>query len=437
MSVCAREKKIVSSFTVSAEGAVMEASPFCSLPKEINHEILCRLDVKSLATLKLVSKYWNCFLSDPSFLRFFSQRRPCITGFFYRSSAMYDEKIRYASIDDKEEPVSDPSSPLGFLDYPAVLHNSCNGLLHWFSAWNIQFISNPLTHKSVFLPWPFAWDEFFACGIAFDPTQSDHFHVVVITIQSGFPPLKLSSRAFSSETFRWSENATSLAIRGQIGTPFRREAGIFLNGSIHWELKSTAILVYDVKEKAGRIVESPLTNSPLMEVFGGVRGFSEPACLGEFFGELHYSRVLGTALRVWVKTQILSSNSGIWVQRLLIDLSPVILRDPNIRIGESEALAFLPDCRGVLLGATGKIYAYRFDEGEVRDVCIVERNGGDCVLPRMFFPFVHSLGLFNRSPMGNTEISGSERSNWGRIRLCWNLRRLLGRSRHRIHNMEP
>ncbi|KAK9287560.1 hypothetical protein L1049_015981 [Liquidambar formosana] len=361
-------------------------SSFNSLHEDLYTEILIRLDAKSLARFKLVSKDWYLFLSNDYFTRHYSESRPSITGFFYETSTQYKEKLRYVSIDTKEDFVIDPPSCLGFLDGPARLVNSCNGLLHWVSSWDQQFISNPLTNKSVALPWPIPRHQFFACGIAFDPLVSDHFVVVVLLLQSR---INLKSRIFSSETMEWGEMKEIVVIPHR-PKPKCCKRGVFLNGFLHWEMTDNAILVYDVKGQSGWMMKSPM-NDELVEKLG----FSEPGCLGGFGGKLHYCRVIGTLLCVWVATQYSSSNSTIWVEQHSVNLYNVMCENSSIIPHGSQALAFLCHGEEILLCVKGKIIGYRFDDNAVREVCKVQRSDGSHVEPSMFFPFVHTLALFN------------------------------------------
>lgn len=357
-----------------------------SLHKDVYMEILARLDPRSLSRFKLVSKYWYHFISHPSFSKFYFKSRPSITGFFYQTSKQYPEKLKFVPISPHQENITDPPSCLGFLDSPAILHNSCNGLLHWSISPDQHFISNPLTNKSVTLIWPFGSCEVFACGIAFDPSISDHFKVIVLMVRQN-----LKSRVFSSEEMDWGMEIESL-VPGNHEPPYCRIKGVFLNGFLYWELRNNELIAYHVNDHIVSLVKLPVMDNLVEKL-----GFIEPGCLGESGGKLHYCRVLGTLLCVWEANQEALVNSSTWVHKHLVNLCGVMYKSPSIKPHGSQALAFLDDCQGILLGMKKKIVMYKFPDRAIQEVCEARRNGEirAYVQPSMFFPFVESLALFN------------------------------------------
>ncbi|XP_057493485.1 uncharacterized protein LOC130778989 isoform X2 [Actinidia eriantha] len=115
---------------------------------------------------------------------------------------------------------------------------------------------------------------------------------------------------------------------------------------------------------------------PLMSELNRKLEFKDPGCLGESSGKLHYFRVMGTVLCVWVANQKSSIRSVDWVHQHLMNLSNVMCEGPRIiRPCGSQAIAFLDGCDGALVGLEGKVIAYLLNGGRVREVCKVRRNG--------------------------------------------------------------
>ncbi|XP_010271380.1 PREDICTED: uncharacterized protein LOC104607435 [Nelumbo nucifera] len=400
------------------EGEEQVPSGVPSLNSDVYSEILYRLNVKSISRFKSVSKEWNAIISSPSFALNYSKRKPSITGFFYSSSRAYKEKLRYVSIDHREDDVSDPSSCLGFLDNPAILRNSCNGLLHWSCSRDLHYISNPLTRKSVPVPWT-AVDVsvFFSSGIAFDPSVSLHFELVVLMLQfqSG-EGHHLHVKTFRSETGQWGETKKILTIDPQVRVrlfPISPYQGVYLNGCLHWEMNDNALLVYNVNQESAYLMELPPLQSSsssypqprrrrpfrFMGLLGEQRSNSLTGCLGESGGCLHWCRLGQHLLQVWSLQNNEHSSSVDWIPKYTVYLDALLLENSQtsgaIIKGEILVLGFLHDCRGVLLSQGGKVLAYHFGSNLANGVTKIESNVWSVIQPYMFFPFVHSSAVAN------------------------------------------
>ncbi|KAK3012341.1 hypothetical protein RJ639_011642 [Escallonia herrerae] len=324
--------------------------------------ILPKLDAMSVARYELVSKEWYEFLSDPSFTDLFFSERPSITGFFYQTSRHYPEKIQYVAIDPHQEHVSYPTSCLGFLDNPAILHNSCNGLLHWSSSRYNHFISNPLTNKvvAVEIEYHNRPNMFFACGIAFDPNTSDNFEVIVLMGHPGLDVLR--SKSFASETLKWGMERKTLVPRNQ-AAPYCPYRGVFLNGSLYWELRSNVLLAYDVRDQSASLIKLPDDIDISDE---NNLGLDQPGCLGGSGGKLHYCRIImAMILYVWVEME---DNSANWVRRFSVNICDSMRRNPSMLLPcyLSEALSFVYGCEWVLVGVRGSVVALRLKDGAIK-----------------------------------------------------------------------
>lgn len=365
-----------------------------SLPKDLcSAEIFTRLDPESLYNCKRVSRSLYDLISNRSFTQLYSEKRPSITGFFFQSSDAYPEKLQYVSIYPNQEYVADPPSCLGFLDSPAILQNSCNGLLVWLVDNSQLIVSNPLTNKSIPLNWSFDSVKVFAHGVAFDPLVSDHFKVIVLVGESKGC---LKSKVFSSEGMNWGAGIETQVPFDQ-ALPYSSSKGVYLNGVLYWELRDNSLLAYDVSNDADCFVRLPQLKKKTKHL-----EFTEAGCLGLSRGNLCYSRLVGTVLRVWKTKQMPLARSGNWAIEHKVNLCGVMKMNSRMKFRGSQALAFLNDCHGILLSIKHGVIEFRFGDNAVQNMYKARRiasrrivDVADHVQPSMFFPFVQSLALFN------------------------------------------
>lgn len=365
-----------------------------SLPKDLcSAEIFTRLDPESLFTCKRVSKSWYDLITNRSFTQLYSEKRPKVTSFFFQSSDMYPEKLQYVSIYPHQEYITDPPSCLGFLDSPAILKNSCNGLLLWLVGNSELIVSNPLTSRFLPIIWTFDFVGIFVYGVAFDPLVSNHFKVVIFVEES---KECFKSKVFSSEGLSWSDgNETQVPINRAL--PYSGSRGVYLNGVMYWELRDHSLLAYDVSNEADCVIGLPPMKKKMK-----MAAFTEPGCLGVSKGKLCYCRLVDTVLHVWQTKQMPLARSGNWAIKHKINLCSVMKMYPEMKFRGSQALSFLNDCQGILLSIKHKVIEFRFGDNAVQNMYKARRNisrnnvdDADYVQPSMFFPFVQSLALFN------------------------------------------
>lgn len=376
------------------QAAMAHQTSIDSLPKDLCcTEILTRLDPESLYNCKLVSKSWYDMIKNRSFTQLYSEKRPKVTGFFFQSSDMYPEKLQYVSIYPNQEYITDPPSCLGFLDSPAILQNSCNGLLLWLVGNSQLIVSNPLASRCLPIMWNFDFLGIFAVGVVFDPLVSDHFKVVVFVEETkGCFKVKV----FSSEGLNWSDGSETQVVVNR-AKPYGCARGVYLNGVLYWELRDHSLLAYDVENEADCVVRLPAVKKKTR-----IGEFSEPGCLGVSKGKLCYCRVVGTVVQVWQTKQMPLSRSGNWAIKHRVNLCGVMRMYPEMKFRGSQALAFLNDCHGILLSIKHGVIEFRFGDDAVRNMYKARRyisrknvDADENVQPSMFFPFVQSLALFN------------------------------------------
>ncbi|XP_074346192.1 putative F-box protein At3g16210 [Apium graveolens] len=365
-----------------------------SLPKDLCcAEILTRLDPESLYNCKRVSKSWYDLIKNRSFTQLYSEKRPKVTAFFFQSSDMYPEKLQFVSIYPNQEYISDPPACLGFLDSPAILQNSCNGLLLWLVGNSRIIVSNPLASRCLPIIWTFDFLEIFAYGVAIDPLVSDHFKFVVFVEETkGCYKVKV----FSSEGLNWSDGSETRVVNNR-ALPYSCARGVYLNGILYWELRDHSLLAYDVGNEIDCVMRLPLVRKKTRSV-----EFREPGCLGVSKGKLWYCRVIGTVVNVWQTKQMPLARSGNWVVKHKINLCGVMRDYPEMKFRGSQALAFLNDCREILLSIKHGVIEFSFGDNAVRSMYKARRymsrknvDASEYVQPSMFFPFVQSLALFN------------------------------------------
>lgn len=270
--------------------AMAYQTSIASLSKDLCSEILSNSDPQSISICKSVSKSWNDIVSNTEFTKLYSEKRPSITEFFYQSSVSYPEKLQYVPVFPRQIYVTDPPSCLGFLDSPPILQNSCNGLLLRLVENAKLVISNPLTKKFIPLDYTFDFVNIILCGIAFVPSISDHFKVILLVVES----MCLKSRVFSSEEMNWSAGIETRVFFK--ATPYSRYQGLFLNGIIYWELMDHSLYAYNVGDNVCCLIGLP----EMKKITENSLALKQPGFLGESKGSLHYyCQVLDNVLNVW------------------------------------------------------------------------------------------------------------------------------------------
>ncbi|ESW09661.1 hypothetical protein PHAVU_009G145600 [Phaseolus vulgaris] len=236
-----------------------DAPPPEPFNEDLTIEILLKLPIKSVVRFKCLSKSWFSLISDPQFARihFDAAAAPTYKLFnLVNDSEAYSVDIESALCDDSAHAVSNipvPSRSDKYGDSLSVA-GSCRGFLLLQCLFTDFVVWNPSTgiKKQIYYS---NWSPHHLSGIGYDSLDDD-FVVVTVTLRAN----KTVVRYFCLKTQCWScvEYGVSYA---QHKLELRN--GEFLNGALHWIVKSAdnlgcVLIGFDVREK--RFLEIPLPN---------------------------------------------------------------------------------------------------------------------------------------------------------------------------------
>ncbi|XP_058206866.1 F-box protein At5g07610-like [Rhododendron vialii] len=229
-----KRRKVVSSCTSSEHSRAVE---LVASNEDLLTEIISFLPAKPLLKFKSVSKHWRSLISDVKFTSNHACRNPSsslISGlyFYHRPWVTFKSVSLHGHL-------SLPT--LAFLD-PVLkgsesrVEDSCNGLLLFSNGGKKEYIvCNPTTQKYIALPQhgdstTYTYSHNFGAYLAFDPSKSPYYKVVLLSYHCGYVERSRSYRIYiySSESASWKE----VHVKAPIVGPYGRR--VFWNGAIHW-----------------------------------------------------------------------------------------------------------------------------------------------------------------------------------------------------------
>ncbi|XP_058206873.1 F-box protein At5g07610-like isoform X1 [Rhododendron vialii] len=259
--VTSKRRKVDTSCTSSDHSRAVEV---VVSNEDLLTEILFLVPAKPLLKFKSVSKHWHSLISQPQFGSNHTCRNPTsllISGlYFYR---WINKERKSVSLHGHQG-----LPTLAFLDpvrkgTKSKVVDSCNGLLLFSNGDKLDyFVCNPTTQRYIALPQHGGstssgfWEQFGAC-LAFDPSKSPYYKVVLISYHFSFE--ERSSfyliYIYSSKTASWKEMRAIAPLGG--GSYQRR---VFWNGAIHW-MNSTYIHIrFDID--AENLTGTPMPKVP-------------------------------------------------------------------------------------------------------------------------------------------------------------------------------
>ncbi|THG19130.1 hypothetical protein TEA_028842 [Camellia sinensis var. sinensis] len=344
-----RRKAITTS--TSSETSVPASAKVIASNVDLLSEILLRLPPKSLIRFKSVSRNWLHLISDSHFASNHSRRNRnlSISGLFYHHSWPTNEQPNSVSL------VGQSSLPtLAFIESPATIRikSSCNGLLLCEIYRDVSqrkrvcyIVCNPTTQKFTPLldhggnPSP-------AC-LAFDPSQSPHYKVVLLHY---IPSPQFA--IYSSESKSWKRITVD-------ALPVTYLNGVFWNGAIHW-LTDNYLVRFDVGSDEQIQIPNPI--APKILSLAKTRYFGE--CDGHLL-------LIQMRLRSAMGFRILQmeSDSFCWIVKCRVNLRPLISVFPDIDDTSKDykfhVLCVVKEVNenefGLVLATAGKIICYNLN----------------------------------------------------------------------------
>lgn len=215
-------------------------------------------------------------------------------------------------------------------------------------------VCNVSTQKYRILPKPSeSSSSFYLAFLAFDPSKSPHYNVVLFSYASS-PPYKI--HVFSSQSGDWKQVFTQQTCKGP---------GVYWNGAIHWVGDENVRLRFDIN--AGEMIAIPNPIPPKLLTRDKIRYFG--VCGGSLFLiQTRSDKALG------FRILRLCNN---WLGSYQVNLRPIISAFPEIqRTFKFEVLSMLCDGNGekkedfsLVLAIPGRIIAYNLHWKTCDEIC--------------------------------------------------------------------
>ncbi|XP_028105961.1 F-box protein At5g07610-like [Camellia sinensis] len=299
-------------------------------------EILIRVSPKSLLRFKSVSKNWLNLISNSNFAfnHALRNRNSSISGLYFTSldSCSAKEQVKSVSLQGHQN-----LPTLAFLDhgagseFPIRIQSSCNGLLLCDCVqivWDCNrtvvdritmsyIICNPTTQKYKLLPQP--------CGcvsgsygcLAFDPSKSPHYKVLLVFNSTN------KFEIYSSESSSWKQIDFSKAESFS--------GGVYWNGAIHWLTEEENVHTrFDFDTE--KLIEIPIAPKPKILSLDKIR-YCEGCC-----GRL---LLIQMPLFCSMEFEILEMDRDYrgWIVNCNVDLASLINELPGI-VQRTDCYAF-------------------------------------------------------------------------------------------------
>ncbi|GKV33877.1 hypothetical protein SLEP1_g42323 [Rubroshorea leprosula] len=289
-------------------------------------QILVHVPVRSLLRFKCVSKHWYSIISSSYFSRRLNQIPAYPSALILPlTSHLGSPEFHFLPLDGK--PSRGPFRSLNFVDDPAgiMILQSCNGLLlcrsNYLVGERCYYVYNPTTNQYTVLPRATsAFSAVFGIHLAFDPSKSVHYRVVLVR-SSDSGPQSYQLEIYSSDTCRWR----------LFGEPFDSDVkpynGVFCHGAIHWMSGRGRFLCFDLDQERFR-------HMPALEIPEDWDG--QIQC--RFFGasQNHLQLILGDSSYHSRELDVyeMERDYSRWFIKYRIDLNNVISAFPEM-IGSS------------------------------------------------------------------------------------------------------
>ncbi|XP_015873354.3 F-box protein At5g07610 [Ziziphus jujuba] len=267
-------------------------------------QILVRLPINSLLTVKSVSKHWLSLISDPQFCRHLCRSSPLCNpscGLLLLNPRLSNPDPVYELVNVNQTssnlsgPVQSriPNNPLLRLSFATdpmggiKILQSCNGLflcstsprpqkLKKYYAYHttikeeskkMYYVYNPTTKHYTILPeLPVrsgAPRTVLGLTLAFDPSKSPHYKVVCVRCRERIHiHRQLDIEIYSSEMRSWRLSSSSPFFTSVPTYNLQLNGGVYWNGAVHWinSWGSTGALCFHMDEE--RLSEMPLPPLP-------------------------------------------------------------------------------------------------------------------------------------------------------------------------------
>nr|GMC94360.1 F-box protein At5g07610-like [Ipomoea batatas] len=320
-------------------------------------EIFLYLPVKSLLRFKSVSKRWLSLITHPYF---HTRRKKPVSGIVFKksNSTLPVPEFDFISLDGSDPPFR--TLEFGDEKCGMAVQSSCNGLL-CCSSFKVEdnrrrfYVYNPSTRSFAALPDSQGIGRVHSVTLAFDPTKSPHYKVVLVVF-SGTASFQLE--VYSSETREWKR------VQRPLFRDLNYKLGVYWNGNVNWFGNNVETgLHFDVeKERFGEMAMPPMPDQKRVR-------YMQESC-----GHLHLIDIHGPKTTQFKVYEMERDYSG-WFVKFQVDIENVMNAFPEsisknleasdkfyykfltasiVRDGDGDRDSFL------VLSVPGKVVRYNF-----------------------------------------------------------------------------
>ncbi|XP_044466750.1 F-box protein At5g49610-like isoform X2 [Mangifera indica] len=370
---------------------------------DIFFDVLSRFPTKCLLNLRCVCKGWYCLISDRLFIKFQSQQREPLFGFFFQQRYQWClDDIRTINHIPVESEAGLQQSVFSFLPEEVVVLASCNGLVCLRSCYPFRdpfiYVCNPLNKEWIRLGLAKA-DKETTIALVFDPIrepigQSANFKLVQVQqYEAGDEEFFFSFDIYSSDTGDWRKSKEICHCNDRL----YKNKGTLIGGILHWLTDGDEILTFNVENELSWLISVPISAATLDSI--------PEACIGEYDGKLHYVMVSENGLHVWCLEDYFEFQWTLKHSKTLDELEeehPEFFCNLRVRVGQRkffestpwmDPLAFKDGY--LLMRVCSNIYLYHVDTNKMKEVCALNELGTYSTFNPIVLPYSLSLVPLN------------------------------------------
>lgn len=359
-------------------------------------EIVSRLSVRDLQSLKCVSKEWNSIISDCLFVYCQLKKVETVAGFFFQEKFQWCdediERISYIPLRSRNNVVF--TTVLNFLPESVVMLSSCNGLICcrccFPSPSPVIYVCNPINKNWVSIKWsgPLKMN---SIALTFEPSE--------ISVSEALTNFKLVSvskneaetetqedyfifQVFLSKTGQWRRSQEICKCKHNL---FKNK-GVFVDGSLFWLTDGYEIIMFDPLLELSYLINMPLPSTQFCT--------TPDMCIGASSGKLHCVLLSEDGIQLWV---LLDHFDSLWDLTFSISLDDMENENPEFLYNLADKLShqgtngmfpwfdLLAFSDGILFTKVAtNVCSYNFESRKMNRLC----NLYDLGMNSMYFPIV-------------------------------------------------
>lgn len=359
-------------------------------------EILSRLSVRDLQSLKCVSKEWNSIISDCLFVNCQLKNVETVSGFFFQEKFQWCdediERISYIPLRSRNNTVC--TTVLNFLPESVVLLSSCNGLICCrcsFPSLNpVIYVCNPIKKNWISIKCS-SPSKRNSIALTFEPSKISvgealtNFKLVSVSKNEAEDKTQedyFIFQVYLSKTGQWRRSQEICKCKHNL---FKNK-GVFVDGSLFWLTDGYQIIMFDPLLELSYLINMPLPSTQF---------YTTPEiCIGASDGKLHCVLLSEDGIQLWV---LLDHFDSIWDLTFSLSLDDLENENPEFLFNLADKLPLqganamfpwldlLAFSDGILfMKAAIDVCCYNFESKKMNKLC----NLYDLGMNSMYFPIV-------------------------------------------------